>query len=797
MEMVTSWSFLMMMLLGGGGMGVPLGVPPLPEDPVLAKIAPEECLLYFSSSGMAKPDSRSTNQTEKLFAEPEVQAVVAEVEKLIRAQLKDSAKKGKPPEQAMAEAAPVLVKALLTRPLAVYVSEVKIAPKAPPQFRGGAIISLGDDGKEIKAAFEKLFAVVDGGGARIPVNIGGTAFDRLTMPGGGPEFLLGAKGNYYYISTGEGEMEALLKRADGSAPKWLTALRKQLSVERVSTLSMLHVHALAEVLAPLGGPEVPKVLEATGVSGIDRLTSVSGLDKDGIVNRSLVSLRGAPQGILQLADQKPLTTADLDLIPRDATFALALKFDADKARATILTTAEKIDPKAKEQFGKWSESERELFDGLFKAMGDTWCVFDSPTGGGMFTGVTAVVSIRDADAAATVQKKLLAMAEAAGKDAPDAHRRPRIEKFTFAGKNVHVFDARDKSFPLAPSWCLTDKHLVVSAYPEAIKAFLSRGKTFQSLAGVADVKAALEGEGQLVTLSYVDTRRVFDMVYPFLPVFYQSMASQMRLEGIDLPAGLLPSAGSLRRHLRPSVGTMRRTPAGIESVSHQTLPGNLGLSNLPVMVGMLVPAVQKVRQAAARIQSSNNLKQLALAMFNHHDTMGTFPPAYSVNKDGKPLLSWRVHILPYIEQDNLYKQFHLDEPWDSEHNKKLIEKMPKTYRSPASAAAPGMTNYLTVRGKDTMFPGDKGIKIADVTDGLSNTIAIVEASDKKAVIWTKPDDFEFNEKNPADGLLGLWSNGFLAALGDGSVRMIAGTIDPKVLKDLFLRNDGNPIPPDF
>ena len=85
MEMVTSWSFLMMMLLGGGGMGVPLGVPPLPEDPVLAKIAPEDCLLYFSSSGMAKPDSKSTNQTEKLFAEPEVQAAVAEVEKLIRA----------------------------------------------------------------------------------------------------------------------------------------------------------------------------------------------------------------------------------------------------------------------------------------------------------------------------------------------------------------------------------------------------------------------------------------------------------------------------------------------------------------------------------------------------------------------------------------------------------------------------------------------------------------------------------------------------------------------------------------
>jgi hypothetical protein len=145
----------------------------------------------------------------------------------------------------------------------------------------------------------------------------------------------------------------------------------------------------------------------------------------------------------------------------------------------------------------------------------------------------------------------------------------------------------------------------------------------------------------------------------------------------------------------------------------------------------------------------------------------------------------------------LYKEFHLDEPWDSPHNKKLLEKMPATYRSPKSAAEPGMTNYLTVRGKDTMFPGEKAIGVADVTDGLSNTIMIVEVSDRKAVPWTKPDDFEFNEKSPADGLLGLWHGGFLAAMADGSVRFFSETLDPKVLRDLFIRNDGNPIPPDI
>ena len=88
---------------------------------------------------------------------------------------------------------------------------------------------------------------------------------------------------------------------------------------------------------------------------------------------------------------------------------------------------------------------------------------------------------------------------------------------------------------------------------------------------------------------------------------------------------------------------------------------------------------------AARSQCINNLKQIGLAMHNYHAMHKTFPPAYTVDKAGKPLLSWRVLILPYLEQDALYKEFHLDEPWDSEHNRALIDRMPATYRCPDAA----------------------------------------------------------------------------------------------------------------
>ena len=109
-------------------------------------------------------------------------------------------------------------------------------------------------------------------------------------------------------------------------------------------------------------------------------------------------------------------------------------------------------------------------------------------------------------------------------------------------------------------------------------------------------------------------------------------------------------------------------------------------------------------------QCINNLKQIGLAMHNYHARHKTFPPAYTVDKDGKPLLSWRVLILPYLEQDALYKEFHLDEPWDSEHNRALIDRMPTTYLCPGGSskrADRGKTTYLTRAARRRSFRDPK------------------------------------------------------------------------------------------
>jgi prepilin-type processing-associated H-X9-DG protein len=209
----------------------------------------------------------------------------------------------------------------------------------------------------------------------------------------------------------------------------------------------------------------------------------------------------------------------------------------------------------------------------------------------------------------------------------------------------------------------------------------------------------------------------------------------------------------------------------------------------------LIEAVQKVRDAAARMQNQNNLRQIALAMHSYQDVYGAFPPAAIYDKNGKPLLSWRVMILPFIEQDNLYKEFHLDEPWDSEHNKKLLAQMPPIYRAAEEDVPKHLTRYLGFVGKDAFFDGAKGRKFADITDGTSNTIMVVEAA--KGVPWSKPDDLPFGAGKLMPLVVNPKKGGFNAAFCDGSVHFLTNKVKEEVMRLLVQINDGNPLPADF
>jgi hypothetical protein len=222
-------------------------------------------------------------------------------------------------------------------------------------------------------------------------------------------------------------------------------------------------------------------------------------------------------------------------------------------------------------------------------------------------------------------------------------------------------------------------------------------------------------------------------------------------------------------------------------------------SDLEKAAELVAVPIAQAREGARRSQCINNLKQIGLAMHNFHSVHGTFPAAYSTSKDRKPLLSWRVHILPYLEQKALFDEFHLDEPWDSPHNKALIPRMPATYACPSGSrtlAREGKTSYLAPRGPATIFPGAQAVKLQDITDGASNTILVVDAGDALATTWTKPDDWEVAPDFKTQGLFGHHPRGTSFGFADGSVRFLKETISRKLLQSLTSRNANEVISPD-
>ncbi len=175
-------------------------------------------------------------------------------------------------------------------------------------------------------------------------------------------------------------------------------------------------------------------------------------------------------------------------------------------------------------------------------------------------------------------------------------------------------------------------------------------------------------------------------------------------------------------------------------------------------------AKDRIADAKQRAHSQNNLKQIVLAIHNYESANGNLPGNVT-DADGKLLLSWRVLILPYIEQENLYKQFKLDEPWDSENNKKLLADMPELFKVGIEPKDATKTYYQGFAGPGTIFEPGQKLTFAQIPDGTSNTIAVVEAG--PSVEWTKPADLPYDPKKDrsqarravhecADGRRGGW-----------------------------------------
>jgi hypothetical protein len=193
------------------------------------------------------------------------------------------------------------------------------------------------------------------------------------------------------------------------------------------------------------------------------------------------------------------------------------------------------------------------------------------------------------------------------------------------------------------------------------------------------------------------------------------------------------------------------------------------------------------REALLRAETAAKMRQIGLAFHVFADNHAKFPRDIT-DDNGKPLLSWRVALLPFLEQNNLYKQFHLDEPWDSEHNKKLMLGMPKIFALEDANQRNSTTYFQSFSGKGTAFEPNTDLHFRDIVDGTSNTIMFVEAAN--AVPWTKPADVDFVPQKPLPKLGGHLGKQFQVMMLDGSLRTLSQSIKEATLKALITRAGG-------
>ena len=665
----------------------------------------------------------------------------------------------------------------------------------------------------------------------------------------GVEIAWWAEGRHVMLTVGIDAVSSALAVVEGKSPNLTTTpIAKQLDAkvdfDRVS-VAWLNFATLngrfGDIPLPDGGQTVGDVLKTLGLSSLNKVVVQSGYKGKSLWSTVDVDAPGPRTGLLGLSGQSTMTLADLPPLPVEnvgfyaqsaspaAVYDEVLKVVRNVAKLGPPDTSEQLEDVLK-QMPEFLGCD--LRNDLLAALGPVQCLYSDLNQAVFGADYGAAVQVQDTKKLKATIGKLLD--QATEQIPPQYFSVVRRQKH---GRELVTLQIGGGGFN--PTLVLDDKWLGIGWTSQTAESFAMRlsgdlpswkpsAETTESLATVPKQFAA-------VSVSYPrQTLRGLIAAAPFLLGLAEAGINQASQFGviprIELPktAIELPPAELVVKPLFPNVSYAVVDEAGIHWTTRSSAPAIPLVSGadassvavVAVLVALLLPAVQQAREAARRTQSKNNLKMQGLALHNYHDTFKHFPPGTIPSKKLKPeeRQSWQVLLLPYLDQAPLYNELRVDQresaPWDGDQQAALIATDISIFRNPSQSAAhragdPAPTDYVgwagvgkdapTEKCKDNkkgIFGYDRQTRIADITDGSSNTIMVSDGVGKDRGPWAQGGKSTIRALttkpyvNGPDGIGSPHAGGFHVVLADGSVRFVSQNIDQDVLEALATRAGG-------
>ncbi|MFO0429448.1 MAG: DUF1559 domain-containing protein [Planctomyces sp.] len=586
-------------------------------------------------------------------------------------------------------------------------------------------------------------------------------------------------------------------------------------------------------LPPAPSGKTMSIREALGLVGLDnlkRVTAQSGYHEAQTWIDSRLEADGPLKGLAALLNQRTLSLSELPPLPKGTTGFAAAAFDAAGACDTVLSTIrnvmKEVEPTSEEKLDEALAKVSEIFGGdprtqLLAGFGDIWCVYADPAPLPIPIGFSPVVavSVRDKAILSSGIDRLMKIIQQEAGNANFSVRHTKKD-----GRETWSLNL--SGMPFVPTMSLSDKWMAIGAIPGAIQSLNQReAKKLPSWKPDEKISGALsELPKKFSSISMSDPSAGYVQLMQFAPMGL-NLLEQQALPNLgdgtlEMPftAEDLPAVEQITEPLFPNVAVGYSLPNGFASTTRQSIPsspvGNISSAAVvPILVALLLPAVQQAREAARRTQSKNNLKQLMLAMHNYHDVYNSFPDGTVENADLEPdeRLSWGYSILPFLEQGNLYEQLDGKSGWEAESNASGVQLTVPAFVNPSQPGKrpnPSSGDYVGIAGvgenaamlpkndpKAGVFGYNRSCRIADITDGTSNTIIITDASEPNASFLAggRATIRSFSQKPYLNGPDGIGSHhvGIVQmALADGSVRAVSVNIDESVLEALATKAGG-------